>query len=177
VTAKERELIEKLEAANQIIAQQAEVIAQLTKRIEQLEEQLGQNSSNSGKPRLLLEFLGIHISLGAISAIERRATVLLDPLYAHAKTSADHATIKHTDGTSWRQAGVTRQLWTVATAAVSVFSIVENGAQRHFGFRSRQSAQLLADETTPDLLEPLVAKIRRVFRAGWAGRSHRATAG
>jgi len=35
--------------------------------------------------------------------------------------------VKHTDGTSWYQAGAMRSLWTIATAVGTVFKIVANG--------------------------------------------------
>jgi transposase len=76
---------------------------------------------------LLREVFAIHISLGSISNIEARISALLLPLYAEAKDHASHATVKHTDGTGWRQAGTAMQLWTVATTAVTVFTIVANG--------------------------------------------------
>lgn len=77
--------------------------------------------------RLLYEVWEIRISLGAISAIERRISHLLEPVYQQAKQRADCASVKHTDGTSWRQAGTALQLWTVATSAVTVFTIVKDG--------------------------------------------------
>lgn len=77
--------------------------------------------------RLLDELLGVEMSLGAISSIEKRMSSALKPVYDQAREIADAATIKHTDGTGWRQAGTALQLWTVATSSVSVFSIVKNG--------------------------------------------------
>jgi len=76
---------------------------------------------------LLVEFFGVEMSLGAIISIEKRMSIALKPVYQQAKKIADAATVKHTDGTGWRQAGTTLQLWTVATPTVSVFSIVKNG--------------------------------------------------
>jgi transposase len=78
--------------------------------------------------RLLHEIWQITISLGAMSAIERRMSRLLEPLYHKARELADAAAVKHTDGTGWRQAGKALQLWTVATAAVTVFTIVQDGS-------------------------------------------------
>jgi transposase len=78
--------------------------------------------------RLLHDLWEIRISLGAISAIEKRMSRLLAPVYERAKELADNATIKHTDGTGWRQAGCALQLWTVATRTVTVFSIVRDGS-------------------------------------------------
>ena len=69
----------------------------------------------------------LKISVGSISNIEKRISELLAPAYEEAKASADQAAVKHTDGTGWRQAGTAMQLWTVATAAVTVFTIVTDG--------------------------------------------------
>jgi transposase len=37
--------------------------------------------------------------------------------------------VKHTDGTGWFQGGVTMSLWTIATAAATVFRILTDGAK------------------------------------------------
>lgn len=44
---------------------------------------------------------------------------------AWAKT--EEAATKHTDGTTWYQAGVLCALWTIATSAVTVFKILTDG--------------------------------------------------
>jgi transposase len=38
--------------------------------------------------------------------------------------------VKHTDGTSWLQAGKMLQIWTIATTAVTVFKIISDGTAR-----------------------------------------------
>jgi transposase len=78
--------------------------------------------------QLLCDLFGVGISLGSVSNIEGRMSMLLKSGYEEAKRAADDALIKHTDGTGWRRAGSTLQLWTVATTAVTVFTIVANGA-------------------------------------------------
>lgn len=77
--------------------------------------------------QLLWDLFGVKISLGSVSNIEGRMSRLLEPGYEEAKQAVDAALIKHTDGTGWRQAGSGLQLWTVATTAVTVFTIVANG--------------------------------------------------
>jgi len=72
------------------------------------------------------ELLGVRISVGSISAIERRVSDAVQPFIEELWSSAMHAPVKHTDGTSWLQAGVMLSLWTVATAAVTVFKILPN---------------------------------------------------
>jgi transposase len=77
--------------------------------------------------QLLSDLFGIGISIGSVSNIEGRMSRLLEPGYEEAKRAADDASVKHTDGTGWRQTGNALQLWTVATTAVTVFTILTNG--------------------------------------------------
>lgn len=77
--------------------------------------------------QLLWDLFGVTISLGSVSNIEGRLSRLLKPGYEQAKSAADDALVKHTDGTGWRQAGRALQLWTVATTAVTVFTILTDG--------------------------------------------------
>lgn len=77
--------------------------------------------------RLLWELLGVRMSLGSVSAIEARVSKAVEPAVDEAWAEARMASVKHTDGTSWRRAGVMLSLWTVATAGVTVFKIVANG--------------------------------------------------
>lgn len=76
---------------------------------------------------LLADILGIDISLGAVSAVEERVSEAVKPAVDEAWTTLDEAPVKHTDGTSWFQMGVTCALWTIATSAVTVFKILANG--------------------------------------------------
>lgn len=77
--------------------------------------------------QLIWDLLGVRISTGSISNIERRVSEAVEPSVEQAWAEAMAAPVKHTDGTSWYQGGVMCSLWTVATAAVTVFKIVENG--------------------------------------------------
>jgi transposase len=65
--------------------------------------------------------------LGAVSAVEARVSEAVVPLVEEACTEVVEAAVKHTDGTSWLQAGVLLSLWTIATALATVFKIVANG--------------------------------------------------
>jgi transposase len=76
---------------------------------------------------LLSDVLGIDISLGAVSAVEERVSEAVKPAVDEAWANLDQAPVKHTDGTSWFQAGVMCSLWTIATSAVTVFKILANG--------------------------------------------------
>jgi transposase len=77
--------------------------------------------------RLLWELLGVRMSLGSVSAIEKRVSDSVEPVFDEAWAAARKAAVKHTDGTSWLRAGVMLSLWTVATAAVTAFKIVADG--------------------------------------------------
>lgn len=76
---------------------------------------------------LMSDILGIDISLGAVSAVEERVSEATKVPVNEAWAKADEAAVKHTDGTSWYQAGVLCALWTIATSAVTVFKILTNG--------------------------------------------------
>ncbi len=77
--------------------------------------------------RLLLELFGIAISLGAVSAMEKRASEALASAYEEAKREVQYAGVKHTDATSWTRAGVLMSLWTIASAAATVYRIFADG--------------------------------------------------
>ncbi len=77
--------------------------------------------------RLLWELLGVRMSLGAVSAIEKRVSASVAPAIDEVVEEARKAAIKHGDGTSWLRAGVMLSLWVLATAAVTVFKILDNG--------------------------------------------------
>ena len=76
--------------------------------------------------RLLRELLGVRMSLGSVSAIERRVSEAIRSQADEALDVARAAAVKHTDGTSWRRNAALWALWTLATTAVTVFKIVAN---------------------------------------------------
>ena len=76
---------------------------------------------------LMSDILGIDISLGAVSAVEERVSEATKLPVDEAWAKTDEAAVKHTDGTSWYQAGVLCALWTIATSAVTVFKILTDG--------------------------------------------------
>lgn len=76
---------------------------------------------------LMSDILGIDISLGAVSAVEERVSEATKLPVDEAWAKTDEAPVKHTDGTSWYQAGVLCALWTIATSAVTVFKILTDG--------------------------------------------------
>jgi len=74
--------------------------------------------------KLLAELMGVRISVGAVSALEARVSQAVAPAVAEARARVDDAPIKHTDGTNWRKAGAAMAVWTIATAAATVFAVV-----------------------------------------------------
>ena len=78
---------------------------------------------------LLADILGVSVSLGAISAVEERVSDAVKPAVDEVWDRVVDADVKHTDGTSWLQAGTAMCLWTIATAAATVFKILADGAK------------------------------------------------
>jgi transposase len=76
---------------------------------------------------VLRDIVGVQISLGALSAVEARVSDAVASAVDQAWAQVRQAPVKHTDGTSWFQSGMMCSLWTVASAAVTVFKIVKNG--------------------------------------------------
>lgn len=77
--------------------------------------------------RLLQELLGVRMSLGSVSAIEKRVSDAIEPAVDEAMESARGAAVKHADGTTWLRCGSLLSLWVVATRAVTVFRVLPNG--------------------------------------------------
>jgi transposase len=85
------------------------------------------NMSRRRAVRLLGDVLGIDISLGALSESEEDVSEAVAAPVEEARERVAEDPIKHTDATGWRQAGQARTLWTIASAAVTVFFITKNG--------------------------------------------------
>jgi transposase len=83
--------------------------------------------SRRGAVSLMSDILGIDISLGAVSAVEERVSEATKLPVEEAWAKTEEAATKHTDGTTWYQAGVLCALWTIATSAVTVFKILTDG--------------------------------------------------
>ena len=78
---------------------------------------------------LLADMVGVRISLGALSTVEARVSDALQPAVDEAWKKVGDAEVKHTDGTTWYQAGATMALWTLATAVATVFKIVTDNSK------------------------------------------------
>jgi transposase len=79
--------------------------------------------------QLLRELFGISVSLGAISAMEQRASEALKSAHEDALREVQYAGIKHTDATSWTRSGKLMSLWTLASAAATVYQIFADGCR------------------------------------------------
>jgi transposase len=79
---------------------------------------------------LLSDMAGVRISVGAVSAVEARVSAAVQPAVDVVWDRVREADVKHTDGTSWFQSGLSRALWTIATATATVFKIVADGSKK-----------------------------------------------
>jgi transposase len=79
--------------------------------------------------KLLRELFGISVSLGAISAMERRASEALKSAHQEALREVQYAGIKHSDATSWTRSGKLMSLWTLASTAATVYQIFADGCR------------------------------------------------
>ena len=97
----------------------------------------------------MLDLFGVNISLGAVSAAENRVSQAVEPAVNECWTKAQQAEVKHTDGTTWYQAGQSLQLWTIATTAVTVFKVVADGtAETLKALLGRIKGILVSDRAT-----------------------------
>jgi transposase len=78
---------------------------------------------------LLLELFGISLSLGTISAMEKRASEALKSAHQEALLEVQYAGVKHTDATSWTRSGKLMSLWTLASSAATVYQIFADGCR------------------------------------------------
>lgn len=79
--------------------------------------------------KLLWELFGISVSLGSISRMEQRASEALKSAHEEALREVQYAGVKHTDATSWTRGGKLLSLWTLASAAATVYQIFADGCR------------------------------------------------
>lgn len=79
--------------------------------------------------KLLSELFGITVSLGALSAMEKRASEALASAHDEALREVQYAEVKHADATSWTRAGKLMSLWTMASSAATVYRIFADGSR------------------------------------------------
>jgi transposase len=78
---------------------------------------------------LLRDVFGLEVSLGTLSESEQIISDAVAPAVDEARLHALAETVKHVDATTWYQAGEYRSLWTLATATVTVFTIVADATR------------------------------------------------
>jgi transposase len=76
---------------------------------------------------LLRDFFNVTMSVGSISAIERRVSAAIEKPAAAVQAYVNAAPVKHADATSWLRAGKLRSLWTIATQGASYYEVLPDG--------------------------------------------------
>lgn len=111
--------------------------------------------------QLMRELFGIDIAVGTISNMEARATAALEAAYEEAERAAQDAAVKHSDGTSWLNAGATRSLWVLASVSVTVYKIFANGQRDTIrALFGKLKGILTSDRATVFLFWPM--KLRQI---------------
>ncbi len=75
---------------------------------------------------LMQDVLGVKLSLGSVSNVEKRMTPALAPAHAEALARVRQARVKHLDATSWSKNGESSSLWTFASRLATAFVITSN---------------------------------------------------
>lgn len=78
------------------------------------------------------DVLGIPISLGALSKVEGRVAVMLEPAHNEAAVLVKRARAKYADATGWFRKAAGRTLWVIASKLATVFNIVKDGTRDEF---------------------------------------------
>jgi transposase len=116
--------------------------------------------------------------------VEERVSCAVQPSVDEAWDRVRAADVKHTDGTSWYQGGVTMALWTLAASGVTVFKILANSSKNTLrplygalnGILVSDRAKALnfwaMDDSRPEghAEDSLVAVVRRAVLVAGVGR-------
>ena len=99
---------------------------------------------------LLSDLVGVKISLGAVSAVEKRVSDAVKRPVQEAFQRVVMGDVKHTDGTTWYQSGVALSLWVIATTFATVYKILANGQKETLKslFGKSQRGVLVSDRAT-----------------------------
>jgi len=100
--------------------------------------------------QLLSDMVGVDISLGAVSAVEKRVSDAVAKPVQEAFERALKGDVKHTDGTTWYQSGIALSLWVIATTFATVYKILANGQKETLKslFGKSQRGVLVSDRAT-----------------------------
>ena len=75
---------------------------------------------------LLTDLLGVELSLGSVSNLERQVSAVLAAPVEQAREFVRQQAVVHADETGWREAKSRAWLWTATTALVTVFQIARS---------------------------------------------------
>lgn len=106
------------------------------------------NLSRRKAQTLLLDMLGIKVSLGTLSQSEEIVSDAIAAAVDEARLHAIAAKVKHADGTTWYRNGVFRSLWVLATQAITVFTIVDSATKQAMREWLGQAGVLISDRGT-----------------------------
>ena len=95
------------------------------------------------------QWLGLKISLGGLSKVESRLSQALQEPVAEAITYSLEQDAKHVDATGWSNGGQARNLWTLATKLVTVFSIKTDGTRHALRELLRYAKGVLISDRAP----------------------------
>lgn len=76
------------------------------------------------------DLFGAAVAVGTVSAGEQQVSAALAPIVSAARTAAQQAAVANLDETGWRQGRERAWLWTMVTAAVTVFLIDRSRGRR-----------------------------------------------
>jgi transposase len=79
--------------------------------------------------RCVGDLLGVELSVGLVSKLEKKVGAMLKPAHDEAARAVQDATTKNLDATPWLRDGVSETLWVIASKTAVVFHIVSNGSQ------------------------------------------------
>jgi len=75
------------------------------------------------------DLLGVDLSLGLVSKLEKKVGAMLGPAHDEAARAVQRARAKNLDATPWLRSGVSETLWVFASKTAVVFHIVSNGSR------------------------------------------------
>ena len=75
------------------------------------------------------DLLGVDLSLGLVSKIEKQVGPMLAPAHDEASRAVQRASAKNLDATGWLRSGVGETLWVIASKTAVVFHIVSDASK------------------------------------------------
>lgn len=87
---------------------------------------LDMRASRARVQTFFADVLGLRISLGALSAMDKRVSQQLKPSYEQLQQAIQSSELKHCDETTWYQDGQRRVLWTATDGKVALLRITSH---------------------------------------------------